>query len=331
VGALAPPPSRRATGARAGAHGAGRGTRDDQSGGAPVVGARVLFGEDGVDVCLHDRERVSLPADGHAAHDAPMDEPFTALPGPPGREPDVQDDFRDGPRPDLWVPHYLPHWTTPDRSAARFDTVGDGIRLRIDRDQPDWRPEDAPLRVSNLQTGTYSGALGTSRGTHRHRDDGLVVRTEVPTRLLWAPSAGRVDITVSASRDLDCMLAAWLVGTEHEDELAAGEVCIFEIDAAAIGEECTARSGVKAHGDPGLTTDMADVRLPFDATRPHTWTAIWGEGETVIGCEGVVVRRVHQSPDYPLVLLVDLFEIGHPRGTYPKTATIHSVRGWDAR
>lgn len=258
-----------------------------------------------------------------------MTKTYGALPDPPRRAPDVEDDFTGGPRSDLWIPHYLPHWTIPDRSAARHDTSVDGLRLRIDADQPDWRPEDAPLRVSNLQTGNYSGELGSRRGTHRHRDDGLVVRTPSPTRLLWAPSAGRVDVRVSASRDQDCMLAAWLVGTEHEDDRAAGEVCIFEIDAAAVGETTGARSGVKAHGDPRLTTDMIRVELPFDATKPHTWTAIWGDGETIIGCEGTVVRHLRQAPDYPLFLMLDLFEIGNPRGEYPKSATIHSVRGWD--
>ena len=74
---------------------------------------------------------------------------------------------------------------------------------------------------------------------------------------------------------------------------------------------------------------MLDVELPFDATGPHTWTAIWGDGATIIGCEGNVVRHLRQAPDYPLVLMLDLFEIGSPRGGYPKTATIHSVRGWD--
>jgi hypothetical protein len=224
--------------------------------------------------------------------------------------------------------HYLPHWTTPDRSAARYDTSAEGLRLRIDADQPDWRPEDMPLRVSNIQTGNYSGALGSRRGTHRHREDGLEVRTPGPTRLLWTPSAGRVDVTVSATRDQDCMLAAWLVGTEHADDRGSGEICIFEIDAAAIGVTTVARSGLKAHGDPRLNSDMVRVELPFDATQPHTWTAIWGHGETVIGCEGVVLRHLGQAPDYPLVLMLDLFEVASPGGEYPKTATIHSVRGW---
>lgn len=250
---------------------------------------------------------------------------MTSLPAPPPRAPDVDDDFTAGPSPALWVPHYLPHWTTPDRSAARCRTTPHGLELRIEADQPDWRPEDAPLRVSNLQTGTFSGPVGSPRGTHRHRDDGLVVRTATSTRLLWAPSAGRVDLTVSASSDPGCMLAAWLVGTEHDDQRASGEVCVFEIDAGAT---TTARVGLKAHHDPELTTDMTEVELPFDATRPHTWTAIWGAGETVIGCEGTILRHIPQSPRYPLFLMVDLFEIGPPGGRYPKTAVVHRVRGW---
>lgn len=255
-------------------------------------------------------------------------------PDAPARQPDIDDDFR-GPelRADLWVPHYLPHWTTPDRSGARFDLGGSGLRLRIDRDQPDWRPEDAPLRVSNLQTGTFSGPAGSIRGTHRHRPDGLRVRTVTPTRLLWAPTAGRVEVTVSASTDPGCMLAVWLVGTEHRRDADAGEVCVFEIDADAVrAGATTARCGIKAHRDPRLTTDMAAVSVPVDASAPHTWTAVWGDGETTIACDGAVVRRLAQAPDYPMLLMVDLFELGpHPTGTYPKTAWLHRVRGWEDR
>ena len=198
------------------------------------------------------------------------------LPDPPSRPPDVEDDFTGPPRADLWVDHYLPHWTTPDRSRARHRVVDEGLALLIEADQPDWRPEDAPLRVSNLQTGTFSGPVGSTRGTHRHRPDGLVVRTQTPTRLLWAPSAGRVEVTVSASTAPGCMLAAWLVGTEHRDPREAGEVCLFEIDADAVGGRVSrARCGVKAHGDPRLVTEMAEVAVPVDAARPHTWTCVW--------------------------------------------------------
>src|SRR3954469_1778289 len=53
-----------------------------------------------------------------------------------------------------WIPHYLPHWTTEERSAARFVLGDDGLRLLIDVDQPAWRPEDGQMRVSNIQTGS---------------------------------------------------------------------------------------------------------------------------------------------------------------------------------
>ncbi|UAJ80219.1 glycoside hydrolase family 16 protein [Leifsonia sp. ZF2019] len=250
-----------------------------------------------------------------------------SLPDAPNRRPDIDDDFRAGLSPQRWVASYLPQWTTAERARAHYEIGAAGIVLRIDADQPDWRPEDAPLRVSNLQTGVYSGPVGSRLGTHRHRED-LEVRTETPQTLLFAPSRGRVEITASASRDAGCMLAAWLVGTEHRSPSESGEICIFEIDADAIGETTVARTGIKAHHDPGLATDMAAVVVPVDASSPHTWTVVWHDGETVIGCDGHTLRRIPQAPDYPLFLMIDLFEIGTRGGHYPKTATIHRVRAW---
>ncbi|MET9395461.1 hypothetical protein ABZY20_34445 [Streptomyces sp. NPDC006624] len=78
---------------------------------------------------------------------------------------------------------------------------------------------------------------------------------------------------------------------------------------------------------------MTEVVLPLNASKPHTWTVLWGPSGTLIGCEGVVVKRSAQAPAYPLFLQIDLFEIG-PRWDsptrYPKTARVHRVRGWDA-
>ena len=64
--------------------------------------------------------------------------------------------------PRRWVAHYLPsNWTTPERSEARYDLEPGLLRLRIDADQPAWRPGDGGLRVSSLQTGTGSGSAGS--------------------------------------------------------------------------------------------------------------------------------------------------------------------------
>src|SRR5215510_10611676 len=38
----------------------------------------------------------------------------------------------------LWIPFYLPHWSSRAASAARFTVGGGSLRLRIDGDQRPW-------------------------------------------------------------------------------------------------------------------------------------------------------------------------------------------------
>jgi hypothetical protein len=231
-----------------------------------------------------------------------------------------------------WVDHYLPHWTTPERSAARYDLRPGTLRLRIDADQPAWRPEDGELRVSNIQTASFSGAVGSSRGTHRHRPD-LRVRTATPTRGLYIPSGGLVEARLRATPDPTCMLAVWLVGVEEISPDQSGEICIAELYGHAVGSGgSTVRSGIKAHHDPRLTTDMADLSLDIDATEWHTYAAAWTTVETRFLVDDEVVRVVPQGLTYPLQLMIDLFEF--PTGpdrepaAYPKIGEVGAVRGY---
>src|SRR3954447_12788248 len=144
-----------------------------------------------------------------------------------------------------WIPHYLPHWTTPERSAARFSLGGGELRLLIEADQPAWRPEDGPMRVSNIQTGSFSGPRGSTVGQHRHRED-LRVRTPQPLRRLWTPSSGLVEARLRASGDPTCMLAIWLVGVEDASPEGSGEICVAELFGSAIGPgRSQVRLGVK--------------------------------------------------------------------------------------
>jgi hypothetical protein len=233
-----------------------------------------------------------------------------------------------------WVDHYLPHWTTPERSAARYDLRPGTLRLRIDADQPAWRPEDGELRVSSIQTASFSGPVGSSRGTHRHRPD-LRVRTATPTRRLYAPSGGLVEARLRATPDPTCMLAVWLVGVEEISPDQSGEVCIAELYGRAVGPGgSTVRSGIKAHHDPRLTTDMADLALDIDATEWHTYAAAWTADETRFLVDDEVVRIVPQGLTYPLQLMIDLFEF--PAGpdrepaAYPKIGEVGAVRGYDS-
>jgi hypothetical protein len=236
---------------------------------------------------------------------------------------------------DRWIDHYLPHWTTPDRSAARYVLGDRGLWLLIEADQPAWRPEDGLMRVSNLQTGSFSGPLGSSRGQHRHRTD-LRVRSPQPTRRLWTPSSGLVEATVRATGDPTCMLAIWLVGLEDTSPEHSGEVCIAELFGNAIGRESSqVRLGLKAHHDPHLRTQMVDLALDLDATEQHSYAAAWDEERVDFYVDETLVHSVVPGLGYPLQLMVDLFEFPTTEerddADYPKSAQVVSVRGYQAR
>ena len=234
-----------------------------------------------------------------------------------------------------WLAHYLPHWTTPERSAARYAVGKRGLELLIEADQPAWRDEDGRMRVSNVQTGSFSGPTGSDRGQHRH-SAGLAVRSAQPTRQLWTPASGLVEARMSASSDPTCMLALWLVGFEGRSPHDSGEICIAELFGNALGQETSAvRLGVKAHHDPRLRTEMADLVLDIDATEEHTYAAAWNAHRVRFYVDDVLVRTVDQGLDYQLQLMIDLFEFPQrderPPSDYPKSARVAQVRGYAER
>lgn len=251
-------------------------------------------------------------------------------------EVDFRDDFDGDALGDRrWIPHYLPQWTTPDRSAARFDFDGQGLKLRIDAQQPAWRIEDGDFRVSNIQTGAMSGPVGSSVGTHRY-PLGVEVRTDVGVRRLYTPSQGLVEVTVQASTDPSCMLAVWLVGFEESSPDDSGEICVAELFGSEISpERSRVRLGVKAINDPRLVTDVVDIDLPMDAAQRHTYGAAWSSDRVHFYVDGRLVRTVDQGLAYPMQLMIDLFEFpgGAARdpSSYPKTAHVNAVRGYRHR
>lgn len=234
--------------------------------------------------------------------------------------------------PARWVDHYLPHWTTAERSAAHYVLEGDGVRLLVEVDQPAWRTQDGPMRVSNLQTGSFSGPRGSSVGQHRHRQDLRVISPQ-PTRRLWTPSSGLVEARLRGSADPTCMLAIWLIGFEEASPQQSGEICIAELYGDAIGpRRSRVRMGIKAHHDPHLRTDMADFLLDLDATEEHTYAAEFDARGVRFFVDDTLVRIIDQPLNYPLQLMVDLFEfpVGDDRESdrYPKSATVRAVRGY---
>jgi hypothetical protein len=161
------------------------------------------------------------------------------------------------------------------------------------------------------------------------------VRTPQPTRRLFTPAGGLVEARLRASADPTCMLAVWLVGFEETAPEDSGEICIAELYGDRIGAGgSSVRTGVKAHGDPRLREDMADVALDIDATDWHIYAAAWTAEETRFYVDDRRVRTVPQGLGYPLQLMIDLFEF--PAGpvrdpaAYPKIGEVASVGGYES-
>ena len=234
---------------------------------------------------------------------------------------------------DQWLPYYLPQWSSRERTRARYD-VGDGVlRLRVDSDQPAWSPEfDGTTQVSNLQTAVRSGSVGSDVGQHPFRD-GLVVREAQGDRRCYTPHFGRVEATVAIDGiDEHAMAALWMIGLEEEPTQSA-EICVFEVFGRDIRPDGSALVGMGVHpfGDPSITDDFERVPFAGDVREPHRYAVDWRPDEVVFSIDGVVAKRVAQSPQYPMQLMLDVFAFPPaPPATpaYPESFAVHAVRGY---
>jgi hypothetical protein len=227
-----------------------------------------------------------------------------------------------------WLPYYLPHWSSRDRAAARYE-LGDGcLRLRIDPGQEPWCPEwDGDVRVSSLQTGQFSGPPGSAIGQHRFHLE-AVVREEQESVRLYTPRYGRVELRARASDEPDAMVALWLIGFEDEPQ-RSGELCVCEIFGRDVTpDEAVVGLGVRRFADPELEDDFHRVSVGLDALDFHDYAAEWSPGGATFFVDGEEVARVARAPAYPLQLMLSLYAFAPVRR--PVEFTVDHVRGYAA-
>ncbi len=226
---------------------------------------------------------------------------------------DFSDHF-DGPDLDtaVWVPHYLPMWSSRAQSAATYAVAGSELRLTIPPDQGLWCPgEHDPLRVSGIQSGVFSGDVGSTIGQQPFRD-GAVVREFQPAHWGWTPHHGLLEIRARMDLSPRSMAAVWMVGLEDEPARSA-EICVFEVFGDALeadGGRPTAAVGMGVHPfrDPAITDEFAAPRVGIDVAEFHVYAAEWRPGGVDFLIDGVRVRTVHQAPDYPMQMMVAVFD-----------------------
>jgi glycosyl hydrolase family 16 len=206
-----------------------------------------------------------------------------------------------------WLPSYLPVWSSTAASAATYAVSNGHLVLRIPPEQGLWCAGDhePPLRVSGIQSGAWSGPVGSTLGQQRFRE-GQVVREEQPRFEGWLPSTGRVEVRCAMTLSPRSMAALWLSGFEDDPaQEQCGELCVVEVfgrDPTAIG------MGIKAFRDPALTQDFAAPRLPIDVADVHTYAVEWDADVAVFSVDGEEVRRCAGPPTYPMQVMVAVFD-----------------------
>lgn len=205
----------------------------------------------------------------------------------------------------VWVPHYLPQWSSRAQSAATFAVADSELRLTIPVDQGIWCADDhePPLRVSGIQSGVFSGEVGSTVGQQPFRD-GQVVREHQPEQRGWLPERGVIEVRARMDLSPRSMASVWMVGFEDRPE-RCGEICVFEV----FGDAQTAVGmGVHPFRDPSLTDDFAAPELPIDVAEHHIYAADWRPGRVDFLVDGERVRTVDQAPAYPLQMMVAVFD-----------------------
>ncbi|GAB3191372.1 hypothetical protein GCM10027261_01030 [Geodermatophilus arenarius] len=210
---------------------------------------------------------------------------------------------------DVWVPHYLPQWSSRAATAACYEVRDSCLRLHLPDDTPLWCPGDhPPLRVSGIQSGVFSGPVGSTVGQQPVRP-GAVVREEQPAHWGWTPRYGRLEMRARATVTPRSMVAWWLVGLEDVPE-RSGELCVMEVFGDAVDPVEGAAVGMGTHPfrDPRLAEDFAAPRPGIDVADWHTYAVDWRPDGAAFSVDGRVVREVAVTPDYPLQSMVAVFD-----------------------
>ena len=228
-----------------------------------------------------------------------------------------------------WYPYMLPHWSSASASVAHYGLADGRIKLLIEEDQEVWRPDGD--RVSNLQTGHFSGPKGSDVGQFRV-DPAFVVTTDLPVFEGYVPRFGYFETRVKATPVGGCHTALWMIGF---DTMEAGEIQVFEIHGRNIGtERSRVDHGVLPWSDPSLVDERHQAWLPIDASEYHVYGVDWTPRHIDFCVDNARVRRLEQSPQYPMQFMLGVYETPSETpgrataATYPIACEVDYFRGY---
>ncbi len=135
-----------------------------------------------------------------------------------------------------WLPFHLPQWSSRALSAANYYLQDGKLILQITEDQQPWCPEfDGQNRCSSVQTGVFSGPVGSTVGQHRFNPS-CVVRERQESVRTYTPRYGYFELRAKGVNTPTNHVALWMIGYEDSPEKSA-EIAIMEIMGRHVSSE----------------------------------------------------------------------------------------------
>jgi len=115
--------------------------------------------------------------------------------------------------------------------------------------------------------------------------------------------------------------AVWMVGLEQEPTHSA-EICIFEdfgdaLEAGGDGPTATVGMGVHPFRDPAIPTSSPRRGVAIAVAEFHVYAADWRPGQVDFLIDGQHVKSVDQAPNYPMQMMVAVFDFPAKAGSSP--------------
>lgn len=211
---------------------------------------------------------------------------------------------------DYWHEFYLPQWSSRELSKPRYRIENSILKLYIADDQKPWCPQwNGDVKVSNLQTGVFSGPLHSSFGQHHFTKD-LSVRQQQKKEIKVALEHGRVELKARANITKENVAALWLIGLEERAQESA-EICLFELKGENVGsDQSIIGYGVHPFSDPTIKDCFYEEAFAIDTRAWNTYAFDWDASGIDFYINGKLIKRITETPKYKMQLMLNLYNLG---------------------
>jgi len=219
----------------------------------------------------------------------------------------------------LWFKWYLPHWSTREKTLARYELKDGKLILKIEPDQVPWDPEhDGKTVISGVQT-------ANKNWLHKWSKDYQDIKTSEPLVENYMQKYGYFEIRAKTQKGSGIHSAWWMIGLQDDAKNWDYSKKTTEVDIFEILGKRTDQALFNNHvwNDPDTKERSNYVDLGFDSSEDfHVYGFEWNENNMSFYVDGVLKRTMDTSVPYAMLTMMSLYEKRHGGWTGPFDETV---------